>query len=90
MGADFTLFDFFVSFFVPLLDFLFPFFAIWQLARIRGELEHLRGLAQVPTPKEREKKVLVPGRGIFSVAKEKRKPVALSEEQAWIKEQDDR
>lgn len=61
-----------------------PLLALYQLIMIRLELAELRNMAS-PRPAQ-PKKVLVPGRGFFSLPREKRKPKVLSDEDAWRKE----
>lgn len=39
---------------------------------------------------EKPKKILVPGRGIFSTPSPKKTPKYLSEEELWVKEQDEK
>lgn len=39
---------------------------------------------------ERPKKILVPGKGIFTTPQAKRRPKVMTDEEQWVKEQDER
>ena len=65
--------------------------AIWLSFRAEARVRsYLELKAQNDAIKPREKKVLVPGKGIFTQAKPKRSPKYWRDDELWAKEQEDK
>lgn len=64
-------------------------FIIYLNNKTRKHLDTVISLYNRAKP-EREKKVVVPGKGIFSLPKDKKKPKYWTDSELWVKEQDDR
>lgn len=60
---------------------LFSLFVLWFAKKIYKDASELTDAAAKPLA--REKRVLVPGKGIFQTQKPKRRPIYKSEEEIW-------